>query len=91
MSNERFKLVLDFSIAFAIIVDMKRGFQTMSKTEIEAQLAIMPEPVDNQELHDQLSALVVTGAIDTYAAKYAIEDGDWERARRLIEEANEQD
>ena len=44
-------------------------------------------PVENQELVDQLSALVVTGAIDTYAAKDCLECGDWKRARRLIREA----
>lgn len=51
------------------------------------RLKIMVEPVKEQKLIDQLSALVLTGAIDFYAAKQATEDGDWERVRRLIREA----
>ena len=53
------------------------------------RLKIMTEPVKEQKLIDQLTALVLTGGIDFYAAKDATECGDWERARRLIEEANE--
>jgi hypothetical protein len=60
----------------------------MNPAEVEAQFEIMAQPVDNQELHDQLSALVLLGKVDRYQAEYAIEDGDWERARRLIEEAD---
>ena len=60
-----------------------------TQTEIEAQLAIMPEPVDHQELIDQLCVLVLLGKINYYEAKQATEDGDWVRARRLIEEARE--
>ena len=59
-----------------------------TQTEI-APPEINTAPIENQALVDQLSALVVTGAIDTYAAKDCLECGDWERARRLIEEANE--
>ena len=66
----------------------ERGDQMTTQTETTHH-EINTEPVDNQELVDQLSALVVTGAIDTYAAKDCLECGDWERARRLIEEANE--
>ena len=53
------------------------------------KLKIMVKPVKEQKLIDQLTALVLTGGIDFYAAKEATEDGDWVRARRLIEEANE--
>ena len=58
----------------------------LTRTEVEAHLETMKPPIDNQALVDQLSTLVVTGAIDTYAAKDCLECGDWERARRLIEE-----
>ena len=51
------------------------------------RLKIMAEPVKEQKLIDQLTALVLTGEIDFYAAKDATECEDWERARRLIEEA----
>ncbi len=51
------------------------------------RLKIMAEPVDHQELHDQVSALALLGKVNYYAAKEATEDGDWERVRRLIEEA----
>ena len=61
----------------------------MNPAEVQAQLKIMVEPVKEQKLIDQLTALVITGEIDFYAAKQATEDGDWERARRLIEKANE--
>ena len=53
------------------------------------RLKIMVEPVKEQKLVDQLTTLVLTGEIDFYAAKQATEDGDWARARRLIEEADE--
>ncbi len=53
------------------------------------RLKIMAEPVKEQKLIDQLTALVLTGEIDFYAAKDATECGDWKRARRLIEEAND--
>ena len=59
----------------------------LTRTEVEAQLSIMPQPVDHQELIDQLCALALLGKINYYQAKQATEDGDWERARRLIEEA----
>lgn len=51
------------------------------------RLKIMVEPVKEQKLIDQLSALVLRGEIDFYAAKDATECEDWELARRLIEEA----
>ena len=60
-----------------------------TRTEVEAHLETMKPPVDNQELIDQLCALALLGKINYYKAKQATEDGDWERARRLIEEANE--
>ena len=53
------------------------------------RLKNMGKPGDNQELIDQLCALALLGKINYYQAKQATEDGDWERARRLIEEANE--
>ena len=53
------------------------------------QLKIMVEPVKEQKLIDQLTTLVLTGGIDFYAAKDATECEDWKRARRLIEEADE--
>ena len=59
----------------------------MTDIKIETQLKIMAEPTEEQKLVDQLSALVLTGEIDCYAAKDATECEDWERARRLIEEA----
>ncbi len=59
----------------------------MTPTEVEAHLETMKTPVDNQELHDQLSALVLLGKAERYVAKQVTEDGDWERARELIEEA----
>ena len=59
----------------------------MTQTEVDTQLEIMAEPVEEQALIDQLSALVLTGGIDFYAAKRATEDGDWERVRKLVEEA----
>ena len=62
----------------------------LTRTEVEAQLAIMPEPVDHQELIDQLCALTLLGKINYYEAKQATEDGDWERARRLIEEVQQE-
>ena len=61
----------------------------LTRTEVEAQLQIMPQPVDHQDLIDTLSALALLGKVNWYQAKQATEDGDWERARRLIEEANE--
>ena len=51
------------------------------------RLKIMVKPVNNQKLHDQVSALALLGKVNYYQAKQATEDGDWERARRLIEEA----
>ena len=51
------------------------------------RLQIMVKPVDHQELIDQLCALTLLGKINYYQAKQATEDGDWELARRLIEEA----
>ena len=61
----------------------------LTRTEVEAQLAIMVKPVDRQALYDKVSALALLGKVNYYEAKQATEDGDWERARRLIEEANE--
>ena len=55
-------------------------------TDIEAQLKIMAVPTKEQKLIDQLSALVLIGKVDFYAAKDATECEDWERARRLIDE-----
>ncbi len=55
----------------------------------ETQLKIMTEPVKESAMIDKLSALVLLGKIDFYAAKDVTECEDWERARRLIEEANE--
>ncbi len=57
--------------------------------DTEAQLKIMVEPHEEQALVDKLSALVLLGKVDFYQAKQATEDGNWERARRLVEEANE--
>ena len=57
--------------------------------QTDTQLQIMVEPVTEQALVDKLCALVLLGKINYYQAKQATEDGDWERARRLIEEANE--
>ena len=51
------------------------------------RLKIMVEPVKEQALFDKLSALALLGKINYYEAKQATEDGDWKRARRLIEEA----
>lgn len=59
----------------------------MNLTKIEPQLKIMAEPVKEQKLIDQLTALVLTGEIDFYAAKDATECEDWKRARQLIESA----
>jgi hypothetical protein len=57
------------------------------QTDTDAQLKVMVEPHPQQELVDTLSALVLTGKVDFYAAKAATECEDWERARELIEEA----
>ena len=51
------------------------------------RLKIMVEPVNNQKLHDRVSALALLGKVNYDQAKQATEDGDWERVRRLIEEA----
>ena len=59
----------------------------LTRTEVEAQLQIMVKPVANQALHDKISALALLGKVNYYEAKQATEDGDWELARRLIEEA----
>ena len=48
----------------------------------------MVKPVDHQALYDKLSALALLGKINYYEAKRITEDGDWERARRLIRKAN---
>jgi len=64
-------------------IDTVRRTQQSSK----AQLEIMVEPVEEQELVDALSALVLLGKVDFYQAKDCTERSDWERARRLIEEA----
>ncbi len=56
-------------------------------TELEAHLETMPAPVKHQGLIDKLSAMVLLGKVDFYAAKFAVEDSDWERARQLIREA----
>ncbi len=61
----------------------------MTPTEVEAHLETMKPPVDNQELHDQVSALALLGKVNWYEAKQATTDGDRERMLRLIEEANE--
>ena len=59
----------------------------MTPTEVEAHLETMKLPLDNQELHDQVSALALLGKVNYYAAKQATEDEDWELARKLIEDA----
>jgi hypothetical protein len=59
-----------------------------TQTDTEAQLKIMVEPVKHQALIDKISALMLLGKVDFYAGKQATEDGDWERVRRLIEEAD---
>ena len=61
----------------------------MNPAEVESQLKIMAEPTKEQKLVDQLSALVLTGKVDYYAAKDATECEDWERARRLVKEAED--
>ena len=58
--------------------------------ETDAQLAIMVKPVDRQALYDKVSALALLGKINYYQAKQVTEDGDWVRARRLIEEAQQE-
>ncbi len=58
-----------------------------TQTEIDTQLQIMVEPVEEQALVDKLSALVLLGKVDFYAAKDCVETENWERARWLIEEA----
>ncbi len=55
-------------------------------TELEARLETMPAPVKHQGLIDKLTALVLLGKVDFYAAKFAVEDSDWKRARELIAE-----
>ena len=52
-----------------------------------AHIARMVEPVEQQNLIDKLSALVLTGGVDFYQAKRAVEDGDWDLAQELIEGA----
>jgi len=57
-----------------------------TQTDTQAQLKIMVEPVDHQELHDQVSAMALLGKIPWYAAKDCLECGDWDLAERLIAE-----
>ena len=56
-----------------------------TQTELDTRHKIMAEPLPQQGLVDKLTALVLLGTVDFYAAKQATNDGDW--ARELIEEA----
>lgn len=61
----------------------------MTPTEVEQHLDTMLEPVEGQELVDQLTALVLLGKVDWYLAKKCVELRDWETAREVIAEAED--
>ena len=58
-----------------------------TQTEVDTHYTAMALPAEEQEIVDAISALVLRGDVDFYLAKHAIEDGDWDLAMRLIEEA----
>ena len=59
----------------------------LTQTELDTHYTAMALPVEEQEIIDAISALVLTGDVDFYEAKRAVEDGDWELAKTLVEEA----
>ena len=60
----------------------------LTQTELDTHYVAMALPVEEQEIIDKISSLVLRGDVDFYQAKDCIECGDWTRARRLIREAN---
>ena len=59
-----------------------------TQTEVDTHYKAMALPVEEQEIIDAISALVLRGDVDFYQAKRAIEDGDWELARKLVRDAD---
>ena len=58
----------------------------MTQTEVDVQLQEIIEPAKEQRLIDALSAKVLTGDVDFYQAKRAVECEDWELARKLVKD-----
>ena len=63
---------------------MNRMDSTTQEKLANEHYVAMALPVEEQEIIDAISALVLTGEVDFYAAKHAIEDGDWDLAKELI-------
>lgn len=62
----------------------------MSAARILKHQELMVRPVEEQELVDQLSALVLQKKINFDAAKACVVLRDWETARELIQEADDE-